>query len=880
MGQPPVLNLQSATPAITEVDEDNHGLYDEEEDAVGRDVIELDFDLEAHPSHSRDERPGLQPKSPVGPTVPPDHVEEPPLAGSQPTEDAGSMEHGSSHPSSDPQIPLREPPAHIQQFGGLAGSPMTNPNVRISSYHSYGANIPGSAGNLYAPFKSRMDWDLAQWAKRRGSGSTAFTELLEIKGFSEALGISYKNTTQLNAIIDKHLPNKRPAFMHHEVKVMGEKFNMFTRNILECIIAIYERHYANADQTKAVEVNTPGATIIPIILSSDKTQIMLFRNKSAYPVYLTIGNLPKSIRRKPSRQGQILLAYLPTTRLEHIASKASRRRTLANLFHACMGHIVKPLEQASVDGVPMISGDGVWRRCHPIVAIYVGDYPEQCLVTGAYTGDCPVCDCPHDKLEVYPPEYKYRDSDAVLDALGRLGTDDFVSACHDANVKPIQSPFWETLPYLDIFQSITPDILHQLHQDVFKHLVSWLKEVCGTDEIDARVSRLPPNHSIRIFWKGISKLSHVSGAEHKQMSHFLLGVILDIPLPGGRPVTERLVCATRGLLDFLYLAQYLSHTDETLMALDHALAAFHNHCDIFITLGARTAFNIPKLHFLLHYTRFVKLFGTTDNYNTEATERLHIDLAKDAYRATNHKDEYPQMTKWLEHHEKMSHHTNYVLWRLQQADVGPATLSAHHDHHWSPPNMACALNIKMTRHPTHKAIPLADILSPASYGATFFIATLARFVVQWRNPEYSDRQVEDQAQYVHLPVNAIAVYHWVKFWNKQVHGNETLDSIHVHLARKLRDDRDIIIPARFNTALVRVDRGLGVANQGLGQGDAAEVSSGQDDKSRIPLSAQCPSDSQMGGKVPLEWSSDKVLDVCDSFYLNTFKDVHSYFNLY
>ena len=39
----------------------------------------------------------------------------------------------------------------------------------------------------------------------------------------------------------------------------------------------------------------PNATIIPIIISSDKTQITLVGNKTAYPVYLTIGNIPKEI---------------------------------------------------------------------------------------------------------------------------------------------------------------------------------------------------------------------------------------------------------------------------------------------------------------------------------------------------------------------------------------------------------------------------------------------------------------------------------------------------------------------------------------------------------------------------------------------------------
>jgi hypothetical protein len=47
---------------------------------------------------------------------------------------------------------------------------------------------------------------------------------------------------------------------------------------------------------KIIERDKPGATIIPIILSSNKTQVTVFGNKSAYPVYMTIGNIPKALR--------------------------------------------------------------------------------------------------------------------------------------------------------------------------------------------------------------------------------------------------------------------------------------------------------------------------------------------------------------------------------------------------------------------------------------------------------------------------------------------------------------------------------------------------------------------------------------------------------
>ncbi|EJF60366.1 hypothetical protein DICSQDRAFT_147841 [Dichomitus squalens LYAD-421 SS1] len=526
---------------------------------------------------------------------------------------------------------------------------------------------------------------------------------------------------------------------------------------------------------ETLEEQNPGATVIPVIISSDKTQLTLFRNKTAYPVYMTIGNLPKSIRQKPGRQGQILLAYLPTSRLEHIANKAARRRVLANLFHACMSKLLEPLKAAGAHGTLMTSGDGVARRCHPILAAYVGDYPEQCLVTCAYNGDCPICTCPHDELGDFPLSHPYRDIKASLAAMRSLDTPTFVQACEDANIKPVQHPFWEDLPFTDIFRSVTADVLHQVYQGVFKHLLSWLKDACGATEIDARVRCLPYNHSIRKFHKGITGLSRVTGAEHRQISRFLLSIVVDMDLP--REHADRLVCATRSLLHFAFLAQYPIHDDTTLKALENCLYDFHKSRDVFLDLDIPSGFNIPKLHSLLHYVRCVKLYGTTDNYNTETSERLHIDFAKDAY----------------------------ISWRSQQASVGPATLAARHDQRWQPPDLACALHVKMTQHPTRKAVSLHELASPMGYCAKHIGAAICRFIVQFRHPTLTLYQLENRISETLIPFTHLPVYHRIKFWNEHVFGQETRDSIHVHPRRVNEGDlKDTVIPARFNTALIRM----------------------------------------------------------------------------
>lgn len=114
--------------------------------------------------------------------------------------------------------------------GSTAGAPvpdgMSVPNV---TYQDYQASVesPGtSSTNPYAPFTSRIDWEVAQWAKLRGSGSTAFSDLLAIEEVcpsalwvdvilsthvyspykvAERLSLSYKNSRELNNIIDDEL---------------------------------------------------------------------------------------------------------------------------------------------------------------------------------------------------------------------------------------------------------------------------------------------------------------------------------------------------------------------------------------------------------------------------------------------------------------------------------------------------------------------------------------------------------------------------------------------------------------------------------------------------------------------------------------------------
>ncbi|KAJ7315489.1 hypothetical protein DFH08DRAFT_651578, partial [Mycena albidolilacea] len=138
---------------------------------------------------------------------------------------------------------------------------------------------------------------------------------------------------------------------------------------------------------KIQERLTDGSTVAALILSSDKTRLSQFSgDKSAWPVYLTIGNINKDTRRKVSAHATILLGHLPVAKMD-CYSDAARSY---HLFHFCMGRILRSLPEAGANGVDMACADGMLRRVYPIIRENLPRY-FQCLVACCMENRCPVC---------------------------------------------------------------------------------------------------------------------------------------------------------------------------------------------------------------------------------------------------------------------------------------------------------------------------------------------------------------------------------------------------------------------------------------------------------------------------------------------------------
>ena len=138
-----------------------------------------------------------------------------------------------------------------------------------------------------------------------------------------------------------------------------------------------------------------GSTLVPILFASDGTQLSTHAgDHELWPLYMSVGNLPSSLRGKPSANSWILIAVLPipSKKDDHIEKdittsiQVPRKATgeeqkkyqqfKDDVLHQVLDLVVADLNQLREDGLALECGDGIIRDGRPLLASWIADYLE------------------------------------------------------------------------------------------------------------------------------------------------------------------------------------------------------------------------------------------------------------------------------------------------------------------------------------------------------------------------------------------------------------------------------------------------------------------------------------------------------------------------
>ncbi|KAF8494014.1 hypothetical protein F5888DRAFT_1617539, partial [Russula emetica] len=197
---------------------------------------------------------------------------------------------------------------------------------------------------------------------------------------------------------------------------------------------------------------------------------------------------------------------------------------------------------------------------------------------------------------------------------------------------------------------LAPDLLHQIIKGTFKdHLVTWVMDYVAAEhgkshanqilaDIDRRIATVPLFIGLRRFPEGRG-FKQWTGDDSKALMKVC---IVFLPAISGH-VPPKMVRAVSAFTEFCYLARRSQIDETTLELIDAAIERFHREREVFIEVGIREDFSLPRQHSLMHYSSLIRLFGVPNGICSSITESKHIEAVKKPWRRSSRNQPLGQM---------------------------------------------------------------------------------------------------------------------------------------------------------------------------------------------------------------------------------------------
>ncbi|KAG1867751.1 hypothetical protein F4604DRAFT_1881626 [Suillus subluteus] len=466
--------------------------------------------------------------------------------------------------------------------------------------HDYEAHC---THNVYYPFAGREEWELAKFlSDNLNQGQiTRFLKLLWVQ--SEARKApAYTSAQQMFTFMDAlpKGPKWRCTTIHIEGYITAHPVHLIWRDALEVTRHIFGNLvFANDMEFDPYEIKwmscsrahdiqdqlPPGATIVPIILASDKTPVTRQSGGlEMHPMFLTTANIRSDIRMKATAHAWSCIAYMPIPQFVCHPDFCSLLQ--ARVWHRCVDIVCENLKITAATGTSMVDPSGHLRYTFTPLALH-----QLCQDVDPW------------KVQQFQEEAK---------AL-------FLSG--------VQLPFWHDWRFSDPALFLAPDILHTLHKFFFDHIFKWCKEVLGADELDSRFRRQHKRIGTRHFAHGVSHVQQMTGREHRDIQRTIVATIAGV-------ADVDFICA---------IPQSPTFTLSSIAAMSASLGEFHRFKGAIINAEARRGtsspiehFEIPKLELLTSFACAIPNLGAPIQFTSETSERMLITHCKSPFVRTSH----------------------------------------------------------------------------------------------------------------------------------------------------------------------------------------------------------------------------------------------------
>ncbi|KAG2144136.1 uncharacterized protein EDB93DRAFT_1105038 [Suillus bovinus] len=504
------------------------------------------------------------------------------------------------------------------------------------------------------PFVDQAEWQLAEFLVQRLT-QTDINKFLKLDWFKDRPRPSFKSADQLFGWIDAlpSGPEWRSTTLEFTNYTTARPIELIWRDGLEVVKDLFanpifsnhmmydphivitgsEREYGEfftANMAFDIQVgllisskvnNLPeGATMVPIILASDKTPVTrMSGGLEMHPVFLTIANIQSEVRMKATAHAWRCVAFIPIPKFDVHADFQTLLH--ARLFHKCM--------------------DMIFAKCK--VAARIADLPEAQLIACVSKNASPLTMATQSDFgsaQLFPRRTGDHTLKLIYDLCKRVDPWNVPLFQREAKallLSGVHQPYWRDWPHADPSHFLPGELLHTCHKYFGDHPLKWCKEVVGEDELDARYKAHHKRVGTRHFGSGVSHINQMTCREHRDIERTIVATVA-----GAANTTPDFVHAIRFLTEFIYQAQSPVHTDSSIDAMVHSLHMFHTLKQAILDAGARRGksgtidnFLIPKMELFHSFAGSIRDLGGLIQYSADVSERLLITHCKFPFERTS-----------------------------------------------------------------------------------------------------------------------------------------------------------------------------------------------------------------------------------------------------